>query len=121
MEVIFLDNGLISKGEHSYALAAKLAEALSRRNLRYRMFGVQSLDRSIVEELGASPHFKRSLYDGEDLSRDEQRLRAIAAIFRGARARARSGPNGKPGPRSIIHSRKTSGLCLTACGNPIIS
>ena len=74
MEVIFLDNGLISKGEHSYALAAKLAEALSRRNLRYRMFGVHSLDRSIAEELGASPHFKRSLYDGEDLSRDEQRL-----------------------------------------------
>ena len=87
MEVIFLDNGLISKGEHSYALAAKLAEALSRRNLRYRMFGVQSLDRSIAEELGASPHFKRSLYDGEDLSRDEQRLRAFAAIFRGAWAR----------------------------------
>jgi glycosyltransferase involved in cell wall biosynthesis len=87
MEVIFLDNGLIGKGEHSYALAAKLAEALSRRNLRYRMFGVQSLDRSIAEELGANPHFKHSLYDGEDLSRDEQRLRAIAAIFRGARAR----------------------------------
>jgi len=51
------------------------------------MFGVQSLDRSIAEELGASPHFKRSLYDGEDLSRDEQRLRAIAAIFRGAGSR----------------------------------
>jgi len=66
MEVIFLDNGFISKGEHSYTLAAKLAEALSRRNLRYRLFGVQSLDPSITEELGANPHFKRSLYDGEE-------------------------------------------------------
>jgi glycosyltransferase involved in cell wall biosynthesis len=89
MEVIFLDNGLISQGEHSYTLAAKLAGALSRRNLRYRMFGVQSLDRSITEELGASPHFKRSLYDGEDFSRAEQKLRSLTAIFRGRRA---SGP-----------------------------
>lgn len=87
MEVIFLDNGLIGKGGHSYNLAAKLAEGLSRRNLRYRMFGLQALDQSIVEELGAIPHFKRSLYDGVDFSRNEKRLGSITALFRGARAR----------------------------------
>ncbi len=86
MEIVFLDNGLIGKGEHSYNLAAKLAEALSRRNLRYRMFGVQALDQSIVAEIGAIPHFNRSLYDGVDLSRGEKRLRSVAAIFRGAQA-----------------------------------
>lgn len=87
MEVIVLDNGLTSKGEHSYTLAAKLAQALSRRNLQYRMFGVQSLDPSIAEELGATPHFKRSLYDGEELSRGERRLQSLAAIFQGSRPR----------------------------------
>jgi glycosyltransferase involved in cell wall biosynthesis len=86
MEVVFLDNGLIGRGEHSYNLAAKLAEALSRRKLRYRMFGFQALDQSIAVELGATPHFQRSLYEGVDLSRGEKCLRSVAAIFRGAQA-----------------------------------
>jgi glycosyltransferase involved in cell wall biosynthesis len=86
MEVIFLDNGLIGKGEHSYNLAAKLAEALSQRNLRYRMFGYQALDQSIVAELGAIPHFRRSLYDGVDHSLGQRGLRSVAAVFRGAEA-----------------------------------
>jgi glycosyltransferase involved in cell wall biosynthesis len=81
MEVVFLDNGLTGKGEHSYNLAAKLAEALSRRKLRYRIFGFQALDQSIAAELGAIPHFQRSLYDGVDLSRGERCLRSVAAIF----------------------------------------
>ena len=87
MEVIFLDNGLTSKGEHSYNLAAKLAGALTRRNLRYHIFGLQGLDQSIAGELGAIPHFRRSLYDGVDFSLGEKSLRSIAAIFRGARSR----------------------------------
>ena len=86
MEVIFLDNGLISKGEHSYNLAAKLAAALSRRRLRYRMFGVTSLAQSIADELAAVPHFQRSLYDGVDFSRGVQRLRSVAALLRGTQA-----------------------------------
>jgi glycosyltransferase involved in cell wall biosynthesis len=86
MEVIYLDNGLIDKGGHSYNFAAKLAEGLSRRDQRYRIFGLQALDPSIVEELGAIPHFKRSLYDGEELSRNEERLWPISSIFLGARA-----------------------------------
>ncbi len=84
MEVVFLDNGLIGKGEHSYSLAAKLAEALSRRHLRYRIFGYQALDQSIVAELGAIPHFRRSLYDGVDHSLGQRGLRSVAAVFRGA-------------------------------------
>ena len=115
MEVIFLDNGLIGKGEHSYALAAKLAEALSRRNLRYRMFGVQSLDRSIAEELGARFMMARICRATNSDCAPLPRFSGVPGLA------ARSGPNGKPGPRSIIHSRKTSGLCLPASGNPIIS
>ena len=87
MEVVFLDNGLISKGEHSYNLAAKLAGALTARDLRYRIFGLQAMDQSIVEELGAVPHFRCSLYDGVDLSHGEKRLQSIATMFRGARPR----------------------------------
>lgn len=82
MEIVFLDNGLISKGEHSYNLAAKLAGALSRRELRYRIFGVQAVDRSIVEEIGAIPHFRLSLYDGVDFTPEE--LRSFTGIFRRA-------------------------------------
>jgi glycosyltransferase involved in cell wall biosynthesis len=87
MDVIFLDNGLISKGEHSYNLAAKLAGSLARRNLRYRMFGATSLAQSIVDELAAVPHFQHSLYDGVDISRGQQRLRSVAAFLRRGPAR----------------------------------
>ena len=86
MEIIVLDTGLISKGEHSYTLAAKLAEALSRRRLPYRMFGTASLAPLITEELGAVPHFQHSLYDGVDFPPSIQRLRSIMAFLRGARA-----------------------------------
>jgi glycosyltransferase involved in cell wall biosynthesis len=86
MEIVFLDSGLIGKGEHSYNLAAKLAEALSRRNLRYRMFGYHALDQSIVAELGAIPHFRRSLYDGVDHSLGQRGLRSVAAILWGTEA-----------------------------------
>jgi glycosyltransferase involved in cell wall biosynthesis len=87
MEVICLDNGLIGKGEHSYNLAAKLAGELSRRNLRYRLFGLQTMDQSIVEELGAIPHFQHSLYDGVDFSERKQRFRSRAAFIPGFPAR----------------------------------
>jgi glycosyltransferase involved in cell wall biosynthesis len=87
MELIFLDNGLISKGEHSYTLAAKLAGSLARRSLRYRMFGAKSLAQSIADELAAIPHFQHSLYDGADFPRGLQRLRSVAAFLRRAPAR----------------------------------
>ena len=90
MEVICLDNGLISKGEHSYNLAVKLTGTLSRRNLRSRIFGVQAMDQSIVEELGAVAHFKRSLYESMGSWYGEKQLRSVAAVFRGGRA---SGPS----------------------------
>ena len=84
MEIICLDNGLITKGEHSYNLAANLAKALSRRNLRHRVFGLRALDPSIIREIGAIPHFARSLYDNAGASRKEKRLWPTAAIIRGA-------------------------------------
>lgn len=64
MEIIFTDNGLIGKGEHSYTLIKKVGEALTRRGFRHRAFGVKSIDPSIVKELGAVPHFSHSLYYG---------------------------------------------------------
>jgi glycosyltransferase involved in cell wall biosynthesis len=84
MEIICLDNGLITKGEHSYNLAATLAKALSKRNMRYRVFGLRALDPWIIGEIGAIPHFARSLYDNAGASREEKRLWPIARIFRGA-------------------------------------
>lgn len=65
MEIVFLDNGLISRGEHSYSLVKTVGAALSRRGLPHRIFAAKVVDRSIVAELGAIPHFTRSLYDNE--------------------------------------------------------
>lgn len=77
MEVVFRDNRLIGKEERRYNLAVKLAEALSRRNLRYRIFGFQAPDQSIAAEFGAFRHFQRSLNDGEDLSRVKAKLNLL--------------------------------------------
>jgi glycosyltransferase involved in cell wall biosynthesis len=65
MEVLFLDNGLISKGEHSYSLVKTVGAALSRRGLSHRIFAAKVVDPSIAAEIGAIPHFRRSLYDNE--------------------------------------------------------
>jgi glycosyltransferase involved in cell wall biosynthesis len=81
MELIFLDSGLLNKAGHSYKLAKTVSGALARRKLRYRIFGFSGLDTSIAAEIGAVPHFSRSLYDVVDFSPDE-----IAAIFRAAPA-----------------------------------
>jgi len=82
MELIFLDAGLMNKAGHSYKLAKVVSENLRRRNLRHRIFGLSNLEASITAEFGAIPHFRRSLYDGEDLSWGEKRLRAVAVLFR---------------------------------------
>jgi len=65
MDIVFLDNGLISKGEHSYSLARTVGAALSRRGFPHRIFAAQCVDPTIVAEIGAIPHFSRSLYDNE--------------------------------------------------------
>jgi len=66
IDIICLDNGLIGKGEHSYNLASKLGGALARRQLSCRIFGAQAMERGIADELGAIPHFRRSLYESVD-------------------------------------------------------
>jgi len=63
MEVIFVDNGLIGKGEHSYSLIKLVGERLTLCGVGYRAFGMKSIDAMIVEEIGALPHFSRSLYE----------------------------------------------------------
>jgi glycosyltransferase involved in cell wall biosynthesis len=84
MELIFLDPGLVNKAGHSYKLAKTVSRNLDSRNLRHRIFGLHNLESSIAAEIDATPHFSRSLYDGEDLSWSEKRLRAVAALVRGA-------------------------------------
>jgi glycosyltransferase involved in cell wall biosynthesis len=87
MEFILLDAGLLNKAGHSYKLAKAVSQNLDRRNLGHRIFGLHSLDASITAEIGAIPHFSRSLYDSEDFSWSEKRLRAVAALFKSAPAR----------------------------------
>jgi glycosyltransferase involved in cell wall biosynthesis len=88
MELIFLDAGLMNKAGHSYKLAKAVSQNLDHRKLRHRVFGLQSLEVSIAAEIGAIPHFSRSLYDGEDLAWGEKRLRAVRALFRSVPASA---------------------------------
>ena len=121
MEVICLDNGLISKGEHSYNLAAKLTGTLSRRNLRSRIFGVQAMDQSIVEELGAVAHFKRSIYESMSSWYGQKQLRSVAAVVRGGWLAGQAGPNERRGKHLTRHSKKISVHCPPTFGNSIIS
>ena len=86
MELILIDSGLVNKAGHSYTLAKTVSGALARRKLRYRIFGLSGLDTSITAEIGAIPHFSRWLYECVESSRNENRLRSVAAIFRGAPA-----------------------------------
>ncbi len=83
MEVIFLDNGLISRGEHSYSLIRMVGETLSRRNVPHRAFGMKFMDPAIVAETGASPHFSRSLYESESPTLKERRWLKYLALARG--------------------------------------
>ncbi|MFZ3326974.1 MAG: hypothetical protein WA231_14250 [Methylocella sp.] len=86
MELILIDSGLVNKAGHSYTLAKTVSGALARRKLRYRIFGLSGLDTSIAAEIGAIPHFSRWLYECVECSRNENRLRSVAAVFRGAPA-----------------------------------
>jgi glycosyltransferase involved in cell wall biosynthesis len=63
MEVIVLDNGLIGRGSHSYHLAKEVIRSLSSRQIPYRLFGTKSVEKQIIAETGAIPHFGLSLYD----------------------------------------------------------
>lgn len=81
MDLIFLDNGLISEGEHSYALLKNLCAAASRRGLRHRIFGTKRLAKTIAAELGAVPHFTRSLYESAPPGRLETAARKLRKRF----------------------------------------
>ena len=83
MEVIFVDNGLIGKGEHSYSLIKLVGERLTRCGVRYRAFGMKSIDPIIVAEIGVLPHFSRSLYQSESPTPNERGLLRLFALARG--------------------------------------
>jgi hypothetical protein len=83
MEVIFVDNGLTDKGEHSYSLIKLVGERLTVCGVRYRAFGMKSIDPTIVAEIGALPHFSRSLYQSESPTSNERRLLGLFALARG--------------------------------------
>jgi glycosyltransferase involved in cell wall biosynthesis len=82
MEIIFLDNGLISKGEHSYSLARSVAGALSARHIEHRIFGCTAMDPLVEAELDAVPHFRRSLYESEAPTPTGGRLRSFLSALR---------------------------------------
>lgn len=82
MEIIFVDNGLIGKGEHSYSLIKLVGERLTLCGVRYRAFGMKSIDPMIVAEIGALPHFSRSLYQSESSTPNEQCLLRLFALAR---------------------------------------
>jgi glycosyltransferase involved in cell wall biosynthesis len=83
MEVIFVDNGLVGKGEHSYSLIKLVGERLTLCGVRYRAFGMKSIDPMIVAEIGALPHFSRSLYQSESPTPNERCLLRLFALARG--------------------------------------
>src|SRR5258705_4519099 len=83
VEIIFVDNGLIGKGEHSYSLIKLVGERLTLCGVRYRAFGMKSIDPMIVAEIGAVPHFSRSLYQSESPMPNEQCLLRFFAFARG--------------------------------------
>ena len=51
--------------------------------MKYRAFGVNSIDAMIVAEIGALPHFSRSLYESERPTPNEQSLLRFFALARG--------------------------------------
>ncbi len=65
VEVVVLDNGLRGRGEHSYQLLLEACKGLSRRNVGYRIYGWRRMDRAVMAELGAIPHFRACLYEGK--------------------------------------------------------
>jgi hypothetical protein len=52
VELIFINSGLQNKAGHIYSLAKTVSEALARRRLRCRIFGLSGLDPSIAAEIG---------------------------------------------------------------------
>ncbi len=64
MQVVVLDNGLVSCGEHSYQLLLEVCGVLSQRGISYRVFGMQGMDAVVARDVGATPWFARSLYWG---------------------------------------------------------
>lgn len=100
MEVIFLDNGLTGKGEHSYRLLAQVRAVLLTRGIACRIAGAKSMDPAIAMELGAIPHFRRTLYDHE-----RNLVEKIANSLR-LRGRRESGRPLRPEPRSEMRTAR---------------
>lgn len=81
MDVVFLDNGLIGFGEHSYSLIRQVGAALSRRGVSWRVYGARKIDPRVAEEFGAAPHFSHSLYESVGASANEWWLARAAAFL----------------------------------------
>ena len=62
MRVIILDNGLRSKDEHSYAIAASLTKHLAELQIPCKVYGFKKVAKDIRRELGCVPHFRRVMY-----------------------------------------------------------
>ncbi|HET6374593.1 MAG TPA: hypothetical protein VFF88_00955, partial [Methylocella sp.] len=81
MELVLIDSGLVNKAGHSYTLAKLVSQAMARRSLPHRIFGLRGLDPAIAEEIGAMAHFSRSLYESESMPWGEKARNAAARMF----------------------------------------
>jgi glycosyltransferase involved in cell wall biosynthesis len=63
MELIVLDNGLVSRGAHSYHMALALDRELQRLGIRHRIFAARKAAPEVASETGAAPFFRRDLYE----------------------------------------------------------
>ncbi|WP_395665902.1 glycosyltransferase [Methylocella sp.] len=81
MKISFLDPGLLGKGEHSYSLIRQVGEALTRRGVGWRVFAPRAARPEVLAELGATAHFRRSLYESVGASSNEWRLRRALAFL----------------------------------------
>ena len=63
MEVVILDNGLVTRGAHSYNMALALGRELRRQGIRHRIFAARKAAPEVVSETGAVPFFRRDLYE----------------------------------------------------------
>ena len=67
MRVTLLDNGLWSKGEHSFAIDRALKSTLEKAGIEVAIYSFQGVATAICEELGCRPHFARNMYEYESV------------------------------------------------------
>ena len=87
MRVTVLDNGLWSKGEHSFAIDRALKATLEGAGIEVAIYSFQGVAVEICEELGCRPHFARNMYEYESVYvfRIDLLVRQLFAALKGSK------------------------------------